>query len=106
MNNKEEIHRITSRWFPFINKRRLEYTGLRFEEALCTDFEAMHPEGQPEFLAQWEHVFQNGTPSGTRRELKSSIPIANCACGFETTDVESILRYSRACSALGPGRHE
>ena len=46
----------------FINKRWLEYTGLRSEEVVGADFAAVHPEDRPEFIAQWERAVQSGTP--------------------------------------------
>ena len=46
----------------FVNRRWLEYTGLRLEEALGKGFVAMHPEDGPQFLAQWKQAVQTGTP--------------------------------------------
>src|SRR5215831_3265258 len=46
----------------FVNKRWLEYTGLRPEQALGANFEIVHPEDRQDFLAHWERAVQFGTP--------------------------------------------
>ena len=56
----------------FVNKRWLEYTGLASEQAVGTDFEAVHHEDRPDFLAQWKRAVQFQTPIEREIRLRRS----------------------------------